>query len=84
MEPVVLPKFVSSVTRSERVKRTRSREHSDRGSGFEQYWPQKKIHPPDDRADASEEPDPTPDPVHPENAAEQDSRTAPKLIDIRV
>jgi hypothetical protein len=45
---------------------------------------QKKVHPIDDRAAPSEDPDPSADPAHPESAAEQDSRTSPKLIDIRV
>lgn len=84
MEPVVLPKIVSPMTRSERVKRTRSREQSDQGSGFGQYLRQKKIHPIDDRVAPPEDPDPSSDPAHPESPTEPDSRTAPKLIDIRV
>jgi hypothetical protein len=84
MEPVVLPKIISPMTRSDRVKRTRPREHSDRGSGFGQYLRQKKVHPIDDQAAPSEETDRSSDPTHSESATEPDSRTSPKLIDIRV
>ena len=84
MEPVVLPKAIAPVTRSDRVKRARPREDSGGRSAFERYLRQKKEKPADGPAQPREDPDRPPDPAAPERLAEPDGQPTSKRVDIRV
>jgi hypothetical protein len=84
MEPVVLPKAISPVTRTDRVKRAQPREDSGGGSAFARYLRQKKEDPADAPARPAEDAKETSDPVAPENPAEPHGQPSPKRVDIRV
>jgi hypothetical protein len=53
MEPVVLPRAVSPVTSPDRVKRSRPREDSGKGSAFGRYLRERKEHPAEDAGEAA-------------------------------
>lgn len=88
MEPVVLPKAIAPVTRTDRVKRAQPREDSAGGSAFARYLRQNKEDPQEDPGDAAARPSQdaaeSADPAAPENLAEPHGPGPPKRVDIRV
>lgn len=84
MEPVVLPKAISPVTRSDRVTRARAREDSGGGAAFARYLRQKKEKPEAGPDRPAEDPGEAPEPAAPEIPAEAPGRGAPKRVDIRI
>lgn len=50
MEPVVLPKVIAPVTRTDRVRRAQPREESGHGSAFARYLRKEKENPPETEA----------------------------------
>ncbi len=84
MEPVVLPKSISPVTRADRIKRAKPREDPGGGSPFARYRrPFKETA--DHAVDApAEGPEDGVDPQGPAAPAERGDHPARKSIDIRV
>jgi hypothetical protein len=84
MEPVVLPKAIAPVTRSDRVKRAQPREDSNGGSTFARYLRQKKEDPAGAPAHPGEDAGEAPGPDVTENLTEPDGQPTPRRVDIRV
>jgi hypothetical protein len=84
MEPVVLPKAIVPVTRSDRVKRARPREDSGNGSAFARYLRQKKDDPSDAPTQQPEDSGEASDPAAPERLTEADGHPTKKRVDIRI
>jgi hypothetical protein len=84
MEPVVLPKAIAPVTRSDRVKRAQPREDSNEGSTFARYLRQKKEEPAGASSQAGEDVGEAPGPDVAETLTEPHGQPSPRRVDIRV
>ncbi len=84
MEPVVLPKAIAPVARSDRVKQAQPREDSGGGSTFAQYLRQKKKDPADALPHPPEGAEEAPDPLAAERLTEPHGPPSLKRVDIRV
>jgi hypothetical protein len=84
MEPVLVPKVISSVSPADRVKRARPRGDSGGGSGFARYLRQKKEPPAGAPSPPPENPPEDAGSAPLEDPAEHGGPPTKKLIDIRV
>ena len=84
MEPVQLPKVITPVMQTERVKRAKPRENRRGGAGFGRYLHQGREEPASGPKEAPEEATAPADALDSEHSSDAGGQSNTKLIDIRI